>query len=130
MLKLIEVNTAIFIFIKLYGVILINFTRLFNFFSNFIAAGAKFYNKFNNITGIRLFFSFNVSNYTRRTNPGNFILGIRIFTFFTVNNTGIFASFSLSPSNSLLICVIFSYLVEYIYFESSRFETSSSSLII
>ena len=125
-----KVNTAIFKFIKLYGVILTNFTKLFNFFSNFIAAGTKFYNKFNNIIDIKLFFNFSVNNYTRRANLENFIIKIRIFTFFIINSTGTFASFSLSPSNSLLIYVVFNYLVEYTRFKSSKFEINSSSLII
>ena len=125
-----KVNTAIFKFIKLCGVISVNFTGLSSFSSNFIAAGAKFYGKFSNITGIKLFFSFSVDNYTRRADLGNSTLEIRISTFFTINSTKTFALFSLSPSNSLLICVIFSCLIEYIYFKSSRFETSSDSLII
>ena len=129
-LILAKVNTVIFKFIKLYEVILTNFIKLFNFSSNSIAAGTKFYSKFNNITDIRLFFSFSVNNYTRRANLENFTIKIRISTFFTINSTGIFASFSLSPSNSLLIYVIFSYLIEYIYFRSSKFETSNNSLII
>ena len=130
MLILTKVNIAIFKFKKLYGVILANFTKLFNFFSNFITAGTKFYSKFNSITDIRLFFSFNINNYIRRINLGNSILEIRIFTFFTVNSTRIFASLSLSPSDSLLIYVVFNYLVDYIRFKSSRFEISSGSLII
>ena len=125
-----KINTAIFKFIKFYGVILANFTRLFNFSSNFITAGAKFYNKFSNIIDIRLFFSFNVNNYTRRADSGNSTIKIRTFTFFIINSTETFASLSLSPLNSLLIYVVSSYLVEYIYFKSSRFETSRGSLII
>ena len=130
MLALAKVNAAIFKFIKLYGVILANFTGLSNFSFNFLAAGVKFCDKFNNITGIRLFFSPDVNSYTRRANPGNSTMGIRIFIFLTISGTGIFASLSLSPSNSLLIYVISNCLVEYIYFKSSRFETNSSSLII
>ena len=130
MLILAKINIIIFKFIKLRGVILINFTKFFSFFSNFIIADTKFYNKFNNITDIKLFFNFNVNNYTRRANSGNFTIEIRIFIFFIINSTKIFASFSLSPSNSLLIYVVFNYLVEYIRFKSSRFEISSSSLII
>ena len=130
MLALAKVNIVIFKFIKLYGVILANFTGFFSFSSNFIAAGIKFYSKFNSITGIRLFFSFSVNSYTRRINPGNSILEIRISTFFIINSTEIFASLSLSPSNSLLIYVVFSYLVKYTRFKNSRFETSSDSLII
>ena len=125
-----KVNTAIFKFVELYGVISADFTGLFSFFSDFIAAGAKFYNKFSGITGIRSFFSPGVNSYIRRANPGNSTMGIRIFIFFAVSGTGTFASFSLSLSNSLSICVVFSYLVEYVYSESSRFETSSGSLII
>ena len=126
-----KVNTAIFKFVKLCGVILANSTTgLFSFSSNFIAAVIKFYSKFSDITGIKLFFGFNVGSYTRRVNLGNFTMGIRISIFFIISGTKTFASLSLSPSNSLLIYVIFSYLVEYIYFKSSRFETSNSSLII
>ena len=130
MLILAEVNIVIFKFIKLYEVILANSTKFFSFSSNFIAAGAKFYNKFSGITDIRLFFSFSVNNYTRRADPGNSTIKIRIFTFFIISGTGTFASFSLSPSNSLLIYVIFSCLVEYIRFKNSRFEINSGSLII
>ena len=129
-LVLAEVNIIIFKFIKLYEVILANFTKFFYFFSNFITAGAKFYNKFNNITDIKLFFSFNVSNYTRRTNLGNSTIKIRIFIVFVISNTKTFASFSLSLLNSLLIYVVFNYLIEYIYFKSSRFEINNNSLII
>ena len=125
-----KMNIARFKFIKLYGVISANFTKLSSFSSNFIAAGAEFYSKFSDITGIKLFFSSSVGNYTRRANPENSTLEIRISTFFTVSSTGTFASLSLSPSNSLLIYVIFSCLVEYTRFRSSRFETSSNSLII
>ena len=130
MLALAKINIAIFKFIKFYGVILTNFTGLFSFSSNFIAAGAKFYSKFNSIIDIKLFFNPSVGSYTRRANLENSTLEIRISTFFAVNSTGTFASLSLSPSNLLLIYVIFSYLVEYTRFKSSRFETSSGSLII
>ena len=119
-----------FEFVELCGVISANFTGLFSFSSNFITAGAEFYSKFSDITDIRLFSGFGVGSYTRRADPGNSTLEIRISTFFIISGTGTFASLSLSPSNSLSICVVFSCLVEYIYFESSRFETSSGSLII
>ena len=129
-LILAEVNTAIFKFIKLCGVILVNFTKFSNFSSNSIAVSAKFYNKFSGITGIRLFFNFSVNSYTRRANLENFTMEIRIFIFFVVNSTKTFASLSLSSLNSLLICVIFSCLIEYTYFKNSRFEISNNSLII